>query len=176
MHLNIQFTPITRPYPISPDCIIPSCNEGQKCFSFIPSITNFALKGLLGKYIIYIVISLCALNAAAQNHYDKIAEKFLLFYNAETPDSIFLLYSPTLKEKLPIEKTRAVFSGLHVQFGELRSLDLLKQDSGFNMYKASFSHQTLSLLLALTDDHLIEGFRLVPYNPDQFPDEKNKKK
>ena len=128
------------------------------------------------KYLIYIVISLCALHVTAQKNYEEISEKFLVFYNAEAPDSIFILYSPTLKEKLPIEKTRAVFSGLHVQFGELRSLDLLKQDSGFNIYKAGFSHQTLSLLLALTDDNLIDGFRLVPYDPDQFPEEKNKKK
>jgi hypothetical protein len=84
------------------------------------------------------------------------------------------MYSDEFKEKLPIEKTRAVVSGLHVQFGELRSLNLLKQDSGFNVYKAVFPHQTLSLLLALTDDNLIEGFRLVPYEPDLFPEEKRK--
>jgi hypothetical protein len=128
------------------------------------------------KYLVYIVFSLCVSHASAQKHYEEISEKFLVFYNAENPDSIFALYSPLLKEKLPIEKTRAVFSGLHIQFGELRSLDFLKQDSGFNIYKAAFPHQTLSLLLALTDDNLIEGFRLVPYDPDQFTEEKNKKK
>ncbi|HMG69217.1 MAG TPA: hypothetical protein VK588_16075 [Chitinophagaceae bacterium] len=128
------------------------------------------------KYFIYIVISLCASNTMAQKHYNEVSEKFLIFYNDEKPDSIFVLYSPELKEKLPIEKTRAVLSGLHVQYGELRSLSLLKQDSGFNMYKAGFSHQTLSLLLALTDENLIEGFRLVPFDPDQFPEEKSKKK
>ncbi len=105
-----------------------------------------------------------------------MADRFLVYYNAEKADSIFAIYSTGLKEKLPIEKTRAVFSGLHIQYGELRSLDLLKQDSGFNSYKAIFSHQTLSLLLALTDDNLIDGFRLVPYNPEQFPEEKKKSK
>jgi uncharacterized protein len=114
------------------------------------------------------------MHAAAQKNYEGIAERFLVFYNAEKPDSLFTIYSTELKEKLPIEKTRAVFSGLHIQYGELRSLDLLKQDSGFNAYKATFSHQTLILLLALTDDNLIEGFRLVPYDPVQFPDEKKK--
>jgi hypothetical protein len=128
------------------------------------------------KYFIYIVISLCASNTIAQKHYEEVSEKFQIFYNDEKPDSIFVLYAPELKEKLPIEKTRAVISGLHVQYGELRSLPLLKQDSGFNIYKANFPHQTLSLLLALTDENLIEGFRLVPFDPDQFPEEKNKKK
>jgi uncharacterized protein len=130
----------------------------------------------VNKYLLYTAISLSAMSATAQKNYDGISEKFLVYYNAEKPDSVFAIYSAELKEKLPIEKTRAVFSGLHIQFGELRSLDLVKQDSGFNSYKAVFSHQTLSLLLALTDDNLIEGFRLVPYDPVQFPDEKKKSK
>ena len=116
------------------------------------------------------------MHSAAQKNYEEISEKFLLYYNAEKPDSVFAVYSSGLKEKLPIEKTRAVFSGLHIQYGELKSLNVLKQDSGFNAYKAVFSHQTLILLLALTDNNLIEGFRLVPYDPVQFPDEKKKNK
>ena len=114
------------------------------------------------------------MSAVAQKNYEDISEKFLVFYNDEKPDSVFAMYTTVLKEKLPIEKTRAVFSGLHIQYGDLKSLDLLKQDSGFNAYKAIFSHQTLTLLLALTDDHLIEGFRLVPYDSGQFPVEKKK--
>ena len=130
----------------------------------------------MNKYFLYIAISLSAMSAAAQKNYEDISEKFLLYYNAEKPDSVFAVYSTELKEKLPIEKTRAVFSGLHIQYGELKSLDLIKQDSGFNVYKAVFSHQTLTLLLALTDDNLIEGYRLVPYDPAQFPEEKKKSK
>jgi uncharacterized protein len=130
----------------------------------------------VNKYLLYIAISLSATSTVAQKNYEDISERFLIYYNAEKPDSLFAMYSINLKEKLPIEKTRAVFSGLHIQFGELRSLDLLKQDSGFNVYKAAFSHQTLSLLLALTNDNLIEGFRLVPYDAAQFPEEKKKNK
>ena len=130
----------------------------------------------MNKYLLYIFISFSATSAAAQKNYEDISGRFLVYYNAEIPDSVFAIYSTELKEKLPIEKTRAVFSGLHIQFGELRSLDLLKQDSGFNMYKATFSHQTLCLLLSLTDDNLIDGFRLVPYDPALFPEEKKKNK
>src|ERR1700759_604111 len=133
-----------------------------------------SFKGSVNKYLLYIAISLSATSAVAQKNYEDVSEKFLVFYNDEKPDRVFAIYSTGLKEKLPIEKTRAVFSGLHIQYGDLKSLDLLKQDSGFNAYKAIFSHQTLTLLLALTDDHLIEGFRLVPYDSGQFPVEKKK--
>jgi hypothetical protein len=139
-------------------------------------MNDFIYEGSVNKFLLYIAISLSAMSAAAQKNYEDVAERFLVFYNEEKPDSLFAIYSTELKDKLPIEKTRAVFSGLHIQYGELRSLDLLKQDSGFNAYKAVFSHQTLSLLLALTDDNLIEGFRLVPYDPSQFPEEKKKSK
>jgi hypothetical protein len=114
-----------------------------------------------------------SLNARAQNNYEAVSEKFILFYNQQSPDSLFNIFSSVLKEKLPLEKTRAVLSGMHVQFGDLKSLNLLKQDSGFNMYKAGFAHQTLVLLLALSPEDSIEGFRLVPYNKEQFPDQKN---
>jgi hypothetical protein len=128
------------------------------------------------KHLTYIALCLITLKAGAQNNYTVVAEKFYRFYNQQTPDSIFFLYSSMLKEKLPLEKTRALFSGMHVEFGELKSLVLVKQDSGFNSYKASFSHQTLSLLLALTNEDLIEGFRLVPFVQEQFPDQTNKSK
>jgi hypothetical protein len=130
----------------------------------------------VNKYLLYIFISFSATSTVAQKNYEDVSGRFLVYYNAEIPDSVFAIYSTELKEKLPIEKTRAVLSGLHIQFGELRSLDLLKQDSGFNMYKATFSHQTLCLLLSLTDDNLIDGFRLVPYDPALFPEEKKKNK
>lgn len=130
----------------------------------------------MNKYLLYITLSFSAISTSAQKNYEDISGKFFVYYNAEKPDSLFAIYSTDLKEKLPIEKTQAVFSGLHIKYGELRSLNLLKQDSGFNVYKAVFSHQTLCLLLALTDDNLIEGFRLVPYDPVQFPDEKKKNK
>lgn len=125
------------------------------------------------KYFICAAICFGMLEAGAQ-HYEEISEKFIQFYNTQKADSIFNLYDPELQEKLTLEKTKAVISGLHVQFGDLKSLVLLKRDSGFNMYKASFTHQTLTLLLALNSQDLIKGYRLVPYNKEQYPELKNR--
>jgi uncharacterized protein len=120
----------------------------------------------------YLLIALCSgcLCTSAQPGYEPVSEKFFMFYNQQLPDSIFNLYAPSLKEKLPLPKTEAVITGLHVQYGDLKSLHLLKQDSGFCVYKAGFSHQTLTLLLALDSNQLIEGYRLVPYSKEQYPD------
>jgi hypothetical protein len=126
------------------------------------------------KFLIYALLCFCSLPLPAQNRYEEIAGKFFRFYNLQAADSIFLLYSPELQEKLPLEKTTAVISGLHIQYGDLKSLGLMKQDSGFNMYKAVFAHQTMSLLIALNSEDLLDGFRLVPYIQEPFPKEKNK--
>jgi hypothetical protein len=130
----------------------------------------------LKKIIIYLLCILFSSTALAQPRYEEIVNKFIVFYNKQNPDSLFNLYAPSLKEKLPLEKTKTILEGLHIQYGDLKSLDLIKQDSGFNMYKAGFSHQTLSLLLALTDEGLIEGYRLVPYNKELLEDPKKKDK
>jgi hypothetical protein len=129
----------------------------------------------LKKNFIYLLLILLSSSAGAQLRYQEIANKFIVFYNQQTSDSLFGLYSSPLKEKLTLERTKTVLEGLHVQYGDLRSLDLIKQDSGFNSYKASFAHQTLTLLLALNEENLIEGYRLVPYHPNPANDPKNKK-
>jgi hypothetical protein len=115
-----------------------------------------------------------AFTAVAQDRYEELTNKFIIFYNKQKPDSLFNLYTPALKEKLTLERTKTILEGLHVQYGDLRSLDLIKQDSGFNSYKASFSHQSMTLLMALSNDGLIEGYRLVPYQPE--PADPNNKK
>jgi hypothetical protein len=127
------------------------------------------------KFLIAATFCFVCLYVNAQDNYADVSQKFLINYNKQTPDSLFILYSPSLKEKLPLNKTRSVFEGLHVEFGDLKSLELLKQDSGFNSYKASFTHRTMTLLLALDDEHLIEGYRLVPYQPDPVTEPKMKK-
>src|SRR5450755_1013985 len=117
-------------------------------------------------YILFIFLSCLVLNATAQKNYQVIADRFQRFYNNEQGDSIFNLYAPVLKEQLPIEKNQVVVTGLHIQFGELKSLDVLKQDTGYTRYKARFKDQTLTLVLALNKDDLIEGLRFIPYIPE----------
>jgi uncharacterized protein len=110
----------------------------------------------------------------AQINYQSVADKFQQFYNQELADSIFNMYAPIMKEHLPQEKNRTVMSGLHIQFGELRSLGVLKQDTGYVRYKASFKDQTLTMVLALNKENLIEGLRFIPYTPQPAAEEKVK--
>lgn len=114
------------------------------------------------KYICYFILSFLAIQCGAQKNYQDVADKFQRFYNQEQGDSIFNLYAADLKERLPLEKNRAVMTGLHVRYGDLKSLSLLKLDSGYAKYKAEFKDQTLSLILAFTKEDLIEALQFIP--------------
>jgi uncharacterized protein len=121
-----------------------------------------------------ILFMLALFPGVAQINYQSVADKFQQFYNQELVDSIFNMYAPIMKEHLPQEKNRTVMSGLHVQFGELKSLSLLKQDTGYVRYKASFKDQILTMVLALNKENLIEGLRFIPYSPETANEEKAK--
>jgi uncharacterized protein len=110
----------------------------------------------------YIILSCQALRGNAQKNYQELADKFRLFYNQEQGDSIFTMYAPVLREQLPMEKNRAVMTGLHVRFGDLKSLSMLKQDTGYARYKAEFKDQTLTLVLAFSKEDQIEALQFIP--------------
>jgi uncharacterized protein len=122
------------------------------------------------KYIFCFLLSFQGLLGFAQKNYPAIAEKFLGFFNQEQPDSIFKMYAPVLQAQLPMEKNRTVMSGLHIRFGELKSLDLIKQDTGYARYKAIFKDQILILVVAFNKEDLMEGIRFVPFQPEAAAD------
>jgi alpha/beta superfamily hydrolase len=126
------------------------------------------------RHLFLILFMLEVFPGITQVNYQTVADRFQQFYNQELADSIFNMYAPVMKEHLPQEKNRTVMSGLHIQFGELRSLGLLKQDTGYARYKASFKDQTLTMVLALNKENLIEGLRFIPYNPEPAVEDKTK--
>src|SRR5450631_2305303 len=126
----------------------------------------------MNKYQIYLFFLFGAIRLDAQVTYQFIADRFQLYFNRQQSDSIFNMYSFDVKGKLPLEKNRTVMEGLHVQFGDLKALDVIKQDTGYASYKATFRDQTLTLVLALNKEGLIEGLRFIPYEPPQSPSKK----
>lgn len=105
--------------------------------------------------------------SGAQIPYQPVADRFLQFFNRQQADSIFLMYAPVIQKKLSLEKNSSVMNGLYVQFGELRSLSLVKKDSAYAQFKANFKDQALTLVLALNKEGFIEGLRFIPLEPEQ---------
>jgi pimeloyl-ACP methyl ester carboxylesterase len=121
----------------------------------------------MNRHLIYLFFFFGAMRLHAQVSYQSVADRFQLYFNRQQSDSIFNMYSADVKEKLPLEKNRTVMEGLHVQFGDLKALDVIQQDTGYASYKATFKDQTLTLVLALDKEDLIEGLRFIPYTPPQ---------
>jgi hypothetical protein len=123
------------------------------------------------RFLFFLPILILSFNAGAQSNYQQVANRFMHFYNMEQGDSIFNMFAPIAKEKMPLEKTRSLMEGLHVQYGDLKSLNLLQQDTGYARFKAIFKDQILALVLALDRETQIEGLRLLPLK--QEPSDSN---
>ena len=68
-----------------------------------------------------------------------------------------------MKAALPLDKTTAMMDALHTQLGEIKSITPLTTEAAQVIYKATFTNTICKLILALNNDNLLEGLRLVPY-------------
>lgn|GEM_PF-367268 len=87
-----------------------------------------------------------------------IAEKFELFYNTGKYDSIFGLFSTTMQNALPLDKTTATLQSLKLQAGNLKKREFRKYVNGsYASYKTDFDNLALDLLISLDNEGKING-------------------
>jgi pimeloyl-ACP methyl ester carboxylesterase len=111
-------------------------------------------------------VTLILLKAActmAQADYPAALSKFQRYYTAKQSDSLFNMFSANMKAALPLDKTTALMESLHIQLGEIKSITLLTKESNYIVYKATFDKSICKLILALNNDNLLEGLRLMPF-------------
>ncbi|UGU15384.1 alpha/beta hydrolase [Sinomicrobium kalidii] len=96
-----------------------------------------------------------------------LVKSFQNFYNQNKPDSLFLLFSSKLKEKMPLEQTRAFNQQLLNQLGKLLKVEP-DSISKFNTtyYIASFEKGILRLLISSNESRKIKGIFLQPYKTE----------
>lgn len=108
------------------------------------------------------VILLKTLSTMAQADYPVAVAKFQRYYTARQSDSLFNMFSATMKAALPLDKTTAMMGALHTQLGEIKSITPLTTEATYVIYKATFTNTICKLILALNNDNLLEGLRLLP--------------
>jgi pimeloyl-ACP methyl ester carboxylesterase len=104
-----------------------------------------------------------SLEMIAQADYPTAAAKIQRYYNRQQADSLCAMYGPTIKSMLSQDQTRAMLSQMHAQLGNLLQLTPTGGDAGSQTWRADFSKGALTMLLALSPDNLLEGFRFMPY-------------
>jgi pimeloyl-ACP methyl ester carboxylesterase len=117
------------------------------------------------KFYFFILTLLLASAVSAQSepaNYAAANAKFKQFYNADQPDSIFVLFDPNMKAALPQEKWEATTKQIKTQLGNLLATDFFKYNQPIAQYRATFQNGTFMLNIGLNDKNQLIGLTLTP--------------
>lgn len=101
--------------------------------------------------------------------FKKAAERFVSFYNNERYDSIFSMYDEAMRNALPIEKTTQLLQGLQLQAGKIKTIQFIKYQSPFAVYKTTYERVILTLNISVDHHSDINGYNIVPYKEENLP-------
>ncbi|MDL2320713.1 peptidoglycan DD-metalloendopeptidase family protein [Alistipes sp. OttesenSCG-928-B03] len=127
-------------------------------------------------HILSIFLCLLPLAGAAQQMpaaHKEATEKFISYYNAKDPASFYGMFADVMKEALSKTKTAELFSGLHMQYGKIKTMAPINIAQGMGQYKSLFEKGTLTLTITLDSRGDIIGFYMKPYGGEKTYDERN---
>jgi len=119
------------------------------------------------KFIFCVTLLSCAVKLWAQaepNSYHTAVDKFKIFYNSNQPDSVFEMFSPEMKQVLPLDVFKSTTAQLKSQLGYLNKTAFIKYTAPVAIYKATFQNNVFLLNIALNADNEFTGLKLTP-NP-----------
>jgi pimeloyl-ACP methyl ester carboxylesterase len=122
----------------------------------------FMKKLLIFSFLAFSTGILCAQTRA---DYDNVVNRFQGFYNQDQPDSVYNMFSEKIQASLTPEKTKQMLSGLHGQFGAMKSHEFSEIQGGRNFYKSVFDKSTLTLVVVLNKENRLDNFRFIPSKP-----------
>ena len=101
---------------------------------------------------------------AQTENYKIVIEKFITNYNNEKYEAIFDHFSAEMKQALPFENTKEFFEGLKAQAGKIENKEFINyQQETYATYKATFEKMVLELNISLSNENIINGLFIRPY-------------
>ena len=91
---------------------------------------------------------------------NKLAAKFISYYNADQADSLYTLLSEGGKKNLPSNNVITIISQLKGQLGKLLGSEFSSTDKGINTYICTFEKSGPVLYLHFDNNRKIAGFCL----------------
>lgn len=101
--------------------------------------------------------------------YRAALNKFMLFYNRNQADSVFMMFTPDVKIDLPLEKNRQNLGSLQAQSGGLQRATFINMENNIATYKADFQKATLAMRISLNNTGKISGLLFDNYKTDAQP-------
>ena len=107
---------------------------------------------------------------AEKDNYKSVAALFEKSYNSDDYDSTFSLFSPELKNALPIEKTKGFLAGLKAQAGKIRDREFIRYQNGtYASYKTIFERALFALNISVDNNDQINGLSIKPFTDVALP-------
>ena len=95
-------------------------------------------------------------------NYSVAVAKFKQFYNADQPDSLFVMFDPNMKAALPADKWTATTKQIKSQLGSLVKTVFFKYNPPIAQYNATFENGNFMLNIGLNDKNQFIGLTLTP--------------
>ena len=117
------------------------------------------------KFIFCVTLLSCAVKIWAQaepTSYHIAVNKFKTFYNSNQPDSVYGMFSPDMKQALPLDVFKTTTTQLKAQLGNLNKTEFVKYNQPLGIYKATFQNDAFLLNIALNAKNQFTGLRLTP--------------
>lgn len=92
--------------------------------------------------------------------------KFQKWYNEKNADSLYAMFSPTVKSALPLDKTHELLESLNGQFGQLKSTQIAKDNIETTTYKGTFEKTKLNIVMALNEKKELVNLLFQPVSLD----------
>ena len=112
------------------------------------------------RFLFALVLVLSLFNCYSQETAvtNKLAAKFVSYYNADQADSLYMLFSDGVKNGLPSNNVITIVSQLKGQLGKLIGSEFNSTDKGINTYICTFEKSGPVLYLHFDTNRKIAGF------------------
>lgn len=120
---------------------------------------------LLLSVCLMLAVGGCAKQPKAPENYEAAAVKFEQYFNAGQYDSLFGMFSDTLKQALPLESLEAAMKPFRQQIGEIKKLTFERMFDDTALYRADFEAFVLTVTITLDEEDKFSGLYLIPYQP-----------
>ena len=111
-----------------------------------------------------------ALAQTENSTYKMVADQFEYHFNMSSYDSIFNMFSKTMKKGLPANKLAEFLTSLKSQAGNLKEKQFMRYENGtYASYKATFKRARYALNISVDNNSLINGLFLRPFIDSELP-------
>jgi hypothetical protein len=97
------------------------------------------------------------------------ADRFQSYYNNQDYNAVFDMFSPEMKNAVPLDKIQDFLKRIQLQSGKIIKKEFTRYQQSYAIYKTSFERGIFALHLAVGNNGMISGLFIRPFADDNLP-------